>query len=69
MQNHEVDSMQSQVEGTVPGVADLMQMYEAIEDVYVKATDSMFGPGTTYTSNSTNVERSDAHVGRDSTGT
>ena len=46
------------------GVADLMELYERIEDVYVRASASAPESEVVYTSDSTNiVERADAHLG------
>lgn len=46
------------------GVADLMELYEKIEDVYVRASASAVESEVAYASNSTNIAaRADAHLG------
>ena len=51
-------------EGREAGVADLMELYQRIEGVYVRASASAPGSEVVYTSDSTNiVERVDAHLG------
>ena len=63
VENREIQLTQAQFEASMAGVDDLMKLYENIEDVYIKASASMFGTGTVYTSNSTSIARSNAHVG------
>ena len=63
--NQELQSIEAEFVVSEAGVTDLMELYETIEDVYGRASVSMSGSGAVYTSNSTNIARIDAYLGRD----
>ncbi len=48
------------------GVADLMEFYERVEEVYVQASASVSENEVVYSSDSTNMTRPNAYLGRDS---
>ncbi len=63
----DLKTIRSEFEGREAGVADLMELYERIEGVYVRASAATLPVDVTKTSNSTNqVGIRDAHLGRDS---
>lgn len=62
--NQELQSILNKFAVPEAGVTDLMELYENIEDIYVRASDSMSGIDIVYTSNSTNSARTDAYLGR-----
>ncbi len=45
------------------GVADMIELYERIESVYVKASEAVYDAPVTYTSDSTNITSPHAHLG------
>ena len=56
--------MQDEFEGREAGVADLMQLYEKVESIYVQASASTAYPyGRVYTSDSTNIAPADVNLG------
>ena len=63
--NQELQSIEAEFVVSEAGVTDLMELYETIEDVYGRASVSMSGICAVYTSNSTNIARIDAYLGRD----
>ena len=63
--NQELQSIEAEFVVSEAGVTDLMDLYETIEDVYGRASVSMSGIHAVYTSNSTNIARADAYLGRD----
>lgn len=63
--NQELQSIEAEFVVSEAGVTDLMELYETIEDVYGRASVSMSGIHAVYTSNSTNIARIDAYLGRD----
>ena len=62
--DQEKESLQEELEDREAGVADLMELYEKIEGIYVRASASMMESETVRTSDSTDVARgSVAHLG------
>ena len=63
--DQEREMLVGEFEDREAGVADLMELYERIENVYVRASASAPDTEVAYTSDSTNiaVERADAHLG------
>ena len=63
--DQEREMLEGEFEDREAGVADLMELYEKIENVYVRASASAPDTEVVYTSDSTNisVERADAHLG------
>lgn len=58
------EAMQEEFESREAGVADLMKLYEKVESIYVQASASNAYPyGRVYTSDSTNMTRSDVNLG------
>ena len=68
--DQELESLWHEFENREAGVADLMELYEKVEDVYVQAAASMSESEAVHTSNrggrSTNMVKTDAYLGRDS---
>ena len=64
--DQELESIGSEMERRETGVADLMELYEKVEDVYVRASASIADSRVTYTSDSTNVVEPHAYIGQDS---
>lgn len=67
--DQELESLWHEFENREAGVADLMELYEKVEDIYVQAAASMSESEAVYTSNSTNMVKTDAYLGRDSSRT
>ncbi len=62
--DQERESLVDEFENREAGVADLMELYERIENVYVQASASVPDSEIVYTSDSTNIDgRVDAHMG------
>ena len=63
--DQEREMLEGEFEDREAGVADLMELYEKIENVYVRASASAPDTEVVYTSDSTNIalERADAHLG------
>ena len=64
--DQELESLWHEFENREAGVADLMELYEKVEDVYVQAAASMSESEAVHTSNSTNMVKTDAYLGQDS---
>ena len=64
--DQEMESLADAFEENEAGVADLMELYERVESVYAQASASISDHQAVYTSDSTNIARSNAHVGRNS---
>ena len=62
----EMESLEGKFEKQEAGVADLMEFYEKVEDIYVQASASVSESEVAYSSDSTNMTRPDAYLGRDS---
>ena len=67
--DQELESLRYEFENREAGVADLMELYEKVEDVYVQAAASLSDIEAVHTSNSTNMVKADAYLGRDSSRT
>ena len=65
----ELQSIEDQFAVSEAGVTDLMDLYENIEDIYIRASVSMSGIDVVHTSNSTNSARANAYLGRNPKGT
>ena len=55
--------MTATFEENEPGVADMMVLYERVEEVYVKASASTYDSPISYISDSTNLANFDANLG------
>ena len=64
-EEQEALSLRSEFEGRETGVADMMEFYEKVEDIYLQASTSIPEGELIYTSDSTNPMRFDAYLGRD----
>ena len=64
--DQEMESLEVEFEKQEAGVADLMEFYERIEDIYVRASASVSESEVVYSSDSTNMTRPNAYLGRDS---
>lgn len=62
----EMESLEVEFEKQEAGVADLMKFYEKVEDIYVQASASASESDVVYSSDSTNMTRPNAYLGRDS---
>lgn len=62
----EMESLEVEFEKQEAGVADLMKFYEKVEDIYVQASASASESDVVYSSDSTNMTRPHAYLGRDS---
>lgn len=62
----EMESLVGKFEKQETGVADLMEFYERVEDIYVQASSSVSESEVVYSSDSTNMTRPDAYLGQDS---
>ena len=62
----EMESLEVEFEKQEAGVADLMEFYEKVEDIYVQASSSVSESEAVYSSDSTNMTRPNAYLGRDS---
>ena len=60
----EKQSMQDEFEERQAGVAEMMEFYEKVESVYVRASAAIAESHPVYTSDSTNVGSPYAHLGR-----
>ncbi len=64
----ELGSLREEFENREAGVAELMEFYEKVEKIYLRASLSSQSDAV-YTSDSTNMVRPNAYLGRDSKGT
>ena len=62
----EMESLGVEFEKQEAGVADLMEFYEKVENIYVQASASVSESEVVYSSDSTNMTRPNAYLGRDS---
>ena len=62
----EMEALGVEFEKQEAGVADLMEFYEKVEDIYVQASASVSEGEVVYSSDSTNMMRPNAYLGRDS---
>ena len=62
-QEQELESLRDEFENKEAGVADLMQLYEKVEGIYIQASASMPESEFVYASNSTDVVNLGAHLG------
>ena len=60
----EKQSMQDEFEKREAGVAEMMEFYEKVESVYVRAAAAIAERPLDYTSDSTDIRRADAYLGR-----
>ncbi len=64
--DQEMEELVAALEERDAGVADLMALYKRVEDIYIQASASLSDSNAVYTSDSTNIVRSNAYLGRDS---
>ena len=64
-QEQEAASLMAEFEGREAGVADIMEFYEKVEEVYIQASTAISQIEIVYTSDSTDSMRSNAYLGRD----
>jgi len=62
----EMESLEVEFEKQEAGVADLMEFYEKVEKIYIQASASVSESEIVYSSDSTNMTRPNAYLGRDS---
>lgn len=62
----EMESLATVFEEQEAGVADLMEFYEKVENIYVQASAAVSKSEVVYASDSTNMMRSNAYLGRNS---
>ena len=65
----ELGSLREEFESREAGVAELMEFYEKVEKIYLRAALSVSQSDAVYTSDSTNMVRPNAYLGRNSKGT
>ena len=63
IQERENERLQGEFERREAGVADMMELYDKVEAVYVRASASIVESDTVYTSDSTNGVRRNAYLG------
>lgn len=63
IQERESERLQGEFERREAGVADMMELYDKVEAVYVRASASIAESDAVYTSDSTNEMRRDAYLG------
>jgi len=61
-----MESLEVEFEKQEAGVADLMEFYEKVEKIYIQASASVSESEIVYSSDSTNMTRPNAYLGRDS---
>lgn len=62
----EKQSMQDEFEKREAGVAELMELYEKVAPIYARAAAAIAERPLDYTSDSTDIRRADAYLGRNS---
>ena len=60
----EKQSMQDEFEEREAGVADMMEFYEKVAPIYARAAAAIAESHPVYTSDSTDIRRADAYLGR-----
>ena len=60
----EKQSMQDEFEKREAGVADLMELYEKVAPIYARAAAAIAESQLDYTSDSTDIRKADAYLGR-----
>ena len=60
----EKQSMQDEFEKREAGVAEMMELYEKVAPVYARAAAAIAERHPVYTSDSTDIRRVDAYLGR-----
>ena len=63
IQERESERLQGEFERREAGVADMMELYDKVEAVYVRASASIVESDAVYTSDSTNGVRRNAYLG------
>lgn len=63
-ERQELESVGTEIEMRESGVAELMEFYEKVERIYVQASAFMSEDKGSYVSDSTNIVRTDADLGR-----
>ena len=63
---HELASLREEFENREAGVAELMELYEKVEDIYVHAAATIPEGEVISTSDSTSMVMADAYLGQDS---
>ena len=63
-ERQELESVGTEFEMHESGVAELMEFYEKVEGIYVQASAFMSEDKGSYVSDSTNIVRTDADLGR-----
>ena len=63
-ERQELESVGTEFEMRESGVAELMEFYEKVERIYVQASAFMSEDKGSYVSDSTNIVRTDADLGR-----
>ena len=61
--DQQIESVQVPARDQEAGVADLLELYQRIENIYVQASASMSERELVYTSDSTNRAKPNAHLG------
>ena len=61
--DQQTESVQVPARDQEAGVADLLELYQRIENIYVQASASMSERELVYTSDSTNRAKTNAHLG------
>ena len=59
----EMESLGAEFAKQEAGVADLMEFYEKVEDIYVQASAAVSESEVVYSSDSTNMTRLNAYLG------
>ena len=68
-QEQEMESLKAAYREREAGVAELMEFYDSVEEIYIEASASVYVNEVVYTSDSTNIGANDADVGPTSTRT